>query len=240
MLFTTFLVYQQYPQETHHRLVYFLHQLLSLLHADISTIWKTISDVRVVSTAFLKLFLNRQFTISSLSYFLMTFSLDHVYFLGDLYKLNKAPSHGTCWGNLPEAFVMLVLFYPYWTFLRFLATFPCLRHSFLASQGRQCFHQLWTLYPDYFRLLYFCQAFPSHFYRERYGFERVFFTHRCFLRFTPSPHCGIFCDTDEARNTPFRIFLSACPILPADAWSWTTHIVDTRPLAYYMRQWAMK
>ena len=36
-------------------------------------------------------------------------------------------------------------------------------------------------YPDYFRLLYFCQAFASHFYRERYGFERAFFTHKRFF-----------------------------------------------------------
>ena len=162
----------------------------------------------------------------------MNFSLDQVYFLGDFYKLNKAPSDGTCWENLPEAFVMLVLRYPYWTFLRFVATFPCLRQSTLASQGHEHFHQLWTLYPGYFRLLYFCQAFPPHFYRERYGFERVFFTHRRFLLCTPSSHCGTFCDTDAGRNTPFRILLCACPTPPADAWSWTTHIVDTRPLVY--------
>ena len=28
--------------------------------------------------------------------------------------------------------------------------------------------------------------------------------------------------------------------LPADAWSWTTYIVDTRPLVYQLRQWATK
>ena len=27
------------------------------------------------------------------------------------------------------------------------------------------------LYPGYFWLLYFCQAFPTQFYRERYGSE---------------------------------------------------------------------
>ena len=42
------------------------------------------------------------------------------------------------------------------------------------------------LYPGYFRLLYFCQAF--HFYRKPYGFEREFFTHRRFLLYTSSPH----------------------------------------------------
>ena len=43
------------------------------------------------------------------------------------------------------------------------------------------------LYPGYFRLLYFCQAFPSQLYRERYGFEWAFFTHRRFLPYAPSP-----------------------------------------------------
>ena len=28
--------------------------------------------------------------------------------------------------------------------------------------------------------------------------------------------------------------------LPADAWSWTIHIVDTRPLVYQLRQWVTK
>ena len=37
------------------------------------------------------------------------------------------------------------------------------------------------LHPGYFRLLYFCQAFPSQFYRKRYGFEWAFFTHRRFF-----------------------------------------------------------
>ena len=162
----------------------------------------------------------------------MTFSLDQVYFLEDFYKLNKTPSDGPCWENLTEAFVMLMLFCPYWTFLRFLDAFPCHRHPTLACQGRERFHQLWTLYPGYFRLLYFFQAFLSHFYRERYGFEWVFFTHRRFLPCTSSPHCGTFCDTDADRNTPFRILLCACPTPPADAWSSTTHIVDTRPLVH--------
>ena len=88
------------------------------------------------------------------------------------------------------------------------------------------------LYPGYFRLLYFCQAFPSHFYRERYSFERAFFTHRCFLPCTPSPHCRTFGDSDAGRNTPSRTLLCACPTPPADAWFWTTHIVDTRPLFF--------
>ena len=33
-----------------------------------------------------------------------------------------------------------------------------------------------------------CFTFLSHFYRERYGFERAFFTHRHFLPYAPSQH----------------------------------------------------
>ena len=47
------------------------------------------------------------------------------------------------------------------------------------------------LYLGYFRLLtfnrFFCCQFVS-FYRKRYGFEKTFFTPRCFLLCTPSPH----------------------------------------------------
>ena len=48
------------------------------------------------------------------------------------------------WENLQEAFVMLVVVvvFPHWGFLRFRATFPCHRHSTLASQTREDLHQL--------------------------------------------------------------------------------------------------
>ena len=35
--------------------------------------------------------------------------------------------------------------FPYWRFLRFRITFPCHRHSILASQVREGLHQLWAL-----------------------------------------------------------------------------------------------
>ena len=59
------------------------------------------------------------------------------------------------------------------------------------------------LYPGYFLLLYFCQVFWSHFYRERYGFERAFFTHRYFFTLHSFPTClARFSDSDASRNTP--------------------------------------
>ena len=144
------------------------------------------------------------------------------------------------WENLQEVFVMLVVvavFYLtggfYVSGLLFLATGTplwLLRPVKTSSSSE--------LYPGCFRLLYFCQAFSSQFYRERYGFEWAFFTHKHFLPCTPSPHFGTFCNSDMGRSTPSRIRLCPCPTelsLPADASPRTTQIVDTRPLAYQLR-----
>ena len=87
------------------------------------------------------------------------------------------------------------------------------------------------LYPGYFRLLYFCQAFPSQFYREHYGFEWAFFTHRRFLNYAPSLHFLARFVTQMRAGTPRPGSSSVPPLielsLPADAWTSTTHIVVT-------------
>ena len=75
------------------------------------------------------------------------------------------------------------------------------------------------LYPGYFRLLYFCQVFSSHFYRERYGFEWAFFTHRRFFSLHSFPtFLARFCDSDVGRNAPSRMDLnySYCQALSGD------------------------
>ena len=96
--------------------------------------------------------------------------------------------------------MLVVVVLPHWRFLRFRATFPCHRHSTLTSQTREGLHQLWALYPGYFRLLSFCQVLRG-----------------CFLPtggfyLAPLPHIlARFCDSDEDRNTSSRILLCACP-----------------------------
>ena len=93
-------------------------------------------------------------------------------FLGDVCKLNKTPRDSTCLEEPPGGccccFTSL-------EFLRFVATNtpPWVLRPVKVSTSSE-------LYPGCFRLLYFCQAFPSQFFRERYGFERTFFTHRRF------------------------------------------------------------
>ena len=58
------------------------------------------------------------------------------------------------------------------------------------------------------------------------------------------PHIfDTFRDSDAGRNTQSRILLCSCLIelsLPDGAWTWTTHIVVTRPLIYQLCQWATK
>ena len=93
----------------------------------------------------------------------MTFSLDQVYLLGDFYKLNKTSSDGTCWENLQEAFfdvgcyfILIGRFYILRIFLHATSSPPWLLRALKAYTS-------FELYPGYFRLLYFCKAFPSHF-----------------------------------------------------------------------------
>ena len=135
-------------------------------------------------------------------------------FLGDPLKPNKTPSAGTCLGELPGGFCDVgccCCFYLtggfYISGLLFFATGTplWLLRPVKASTSSE-------LYPGYFRLLYFCQVFSSHFYRERYGFEWAFFTHRRFFTLHPFPtFLARFCGSDAGKNTPTRFFLCACP-----------------------------
>ena len=139
--------------------------------------------------------------------------------------------------------LLVVVVFPHWRFLHFRDTSPCHRHSTLASQTREGLHQLWAL-PW---LLSFALLLPGFFVtvlpqalRFWVGifYPQAFFTLLSFPTFwhvfvtqmrAGTPHPGSF-------SMPALTELS----LPADAWTWTTHIVDTRPLIYWLRQWATK
>ena len=65
-------------------------------------------------------------------------------------------------------------------------------------------------------------------------YPQAFFTLRSFTDIF-----GTFCDSDAGRNTPSRTLISVYShrVVPsADAWTWTTHIVVTRPLIYQLSQ----
>ena len=106
-------------------------------------------------------------------------------------KLTKTPSDGTLLERTSKRFLwcwLLLLFFPNWRFLRFRATFPCHRHSTPASQAHKGLHRLWAL-PWLLSVAFlFARLFPTQLYRERYGFEWAFFTHRRFLPYAPSQH----------------------------------------------------
>ena len=142
--------------------------------------------------------------------------------LGDLTKL---PAMIFAWETLQEVSMMLVVVVVvfltgglYVSGLLFHATGtpPWLLRSVKASASSE-------LYPGYFRLLCFCQAFPSQFYRERYGFERTFFTHRRFFTLQSFPTFLARFVTQMRAETPHPGSSSVPALtelsLPADAWT---------------------
>ena len=141
----------------------------------------------------------------------------------------------SCW--LLLLFFLTGGFYVSGLLFHAISTPPQLLRPVKASTGSE-------LYPDFFRLLYFCQVFPSQFYRERYGFHWAFFTHRRFLPYAPSPTALARFVTQMRTGTPHPGSFSVPALtelsLPVGTWASTTHIVVTRSLIYQLCQWATK
>ena len=146
----------------------------------------------------------------------MAFSLNQVYFLDEFCKLNKTLSNGACLGEPPGGFCDVgccCYFLPHW-FLRFQATFPCHRHSTMATFG----------------------CFSITFLPRALRFWAGIFYPQAFLPCTPSPHCLAHFVTQMRAGIPHS-GSSSVPVLtelsfPADAWS--------KPLVYQLRQWPTK
>ena len=141
------------------------------------------------------------------------------------------------WENLQEVFVMLVVVV--FTSLE-VFTFP--GYFFLPPALHPGFSGPWRPLPALsstlatFGCFTFARLFRRSFTASATVFEWVFFTHRHFFTDTfvtqvraGTPHPG-------SSSMPALTELS----LPADAWTWTTHIVVTRLLIYQLRQWATK
>ena len=116
-----------------------------------------------------------------------------------------------CLGEPPGGFcdVGCCCCFPHWRFLHFRATFPCHRHSTLASQAREGLHQLWAL-PWLLLVALLLPGFSVTVLARALRFwVGVFYR---FLPYAPSPtFLARFCDSDAGRNTPSRILLCACP-----------------------------
>ena len=135
-------------------------------------------------------------------------------FLGDFCKLNKTPSNGTSLGEPPRGFcdvgcccfTSLEVFLP--SFLSDVISHSSMSYRRVFTPT--LYFQPSSLQSDlrHFHLTFLGLSQP---HRECYSFERAFFTQRRFLLCTPSPHFGMFCDSDAGRNTPSRIVFCACP-----------------------------
>ena len=128
----------------------------------------------------------------------------------------KTPSDGTlfrrksrrfcdvgCCSSFIAVFVMLVVVI--FMFPGYFSMLPTLHLGF-SGPRRPPPAELYTL------ATFVCFTFPSHFYRKSYGFEWVFLTHRCFLRYAPSPHLCSFTTTYFYQGLPgsLQFFLAVC------------------------------
>ena len=149
----------------------------------------------------------------------------------------KLPAMILSWKNLQEVFLMLVIIVvlPHWKFLRARATFPCYQHSTLASQAREGLHQLWTLS----WLLSIALLLPGFSItalpRALRFWMGAFYLQSFFTLHSLPTFCHDFV-TQMLAGTPHPGSSSGLPSqswpsrLKTEGWSWTTHIVDTRPL----------
>ena len=97
-----------------------------------------------------------------------------------IFKSQKLPAMMLAWENLWEVFVLLLfIFDVVYLFPGYFAMSPALHPGF-SDPWRS--PPALSSTPTTFDCLFF------FIYRERYGFEWAFFTHRCFLPYTPSQH----------------------------------------------------
>ena len=149
------------------------------------------------------------------------------------------------WENVQEGFLMLVIVFvlSHWRFLRLWATFPCHLHFILAFQAREGLHQLWAL--PWLLLVAF--LLPGFFVtvlpRALRFWAGVFYPQAfCTLHSFPTFWHVFVTQMWAGTSHPGSCSVPALPklFLPPDARSWTTHIVDTRPLVYQLHQCATK
>ena len=140
--------------------------------------------------------------------------------------------------------LVVVVVFPHWRLLLFWATFPCHRHSTLASQAHECLQRLWALPWLLPVALLFARLFPSEFYHECYGFQWTFFTHRRFLAYASSATFLEQLLTQMRAGARYPASSSVPALtelsLPAGVWTWTIDVGITRPLIYQLHQWATK
>ena len=149
------------------------------------------------------------------------------------------------WEKLQEVFVMLVVVavaLPPWRFSFFIAFWR--RLSF--------FRELSPVFYTHFILFQpsSSQSDLQHFHLTFLGLPRVLrfwagvFYPQALFYLALLPYVLVHFVIQMRARTPHPGFSSVSTntklSFPADAWSWATHIVDTRPLVYQLHQWATK
>ena len=140
--------------------------------------------------------------------------------------------------------LVFVAVFPHWTFLSFQATFLCHWHCTRASKTPEDVHQLWALPWLLSVALLFALLFRNSFTASATFLSKHFLITGVFLPHTSSPTyleqfvTQMWAGTSHpgSSSVPDLTELS----LPANTWTWTTHILVTRPLIYQLRQWATK
>ena len=130
--------------------------------------------------------------------------------LGDLTKLLAMV---LCLGEPPGSFCDVgccCCCFPHWKFLRFWATFPCHRHSTVASQVREGLHQLWAL-PWLLSVALLLPGFSVTVLPRALRFWVGIFYPQAFCTLCSFTDIfDTFCDSDAGRSTPCRNLLCAC------------------------------
>ena len=136
---------------------------------------------------------------------------------------------GLAWENLQEVFVMLAVF----------VVFITGGSSTLASQGLESLHQLWVL-PWLLSVALLLPGFPATVLQRALRlWGGIFYPQACFTLYSFTTFLTCFVIQMRA-GTPHPGYSSVSALtelsLPADACTWTVHIVVTRALIYQLRQ----
>ena len=164
------------------------------------------------------------------------------YVLRRLVNSTKLPVMVLAWDKLQEVFVMLVVVVvlPHWRFFVhcFLTLSLILPWAIAGFLQQFCNFSpadafIWTFLGFSVTVLprvvrFWAEVFYPQAFFTLHSFPTLWYVFVTQMR-TGTPHPGSF-------SVPALTGLS----LPADAWSWTTYIVDTGLLVYQLRQWVTK
>ena len=167
-------------------------------------------------------------------------------FLGDFCKLSKTPAMVLAWQNLREFFVMLVVVavLPHWRFFLHCFSMSSLTLPWAIAGF---LHPFYTFSPAHRKVIrdtfiwdflgFSVTVLPRVLrFREGVFYPQAFCTLHFFPTFRDVFVTQMRAETSHPESCSVPTLSELSP--SADAWSWTTHIADTRPFVYPFCQWA--